>query len=104
MGAQRSAIAQNFISSKVCEALSRHGIGHDDPIREELEKDAEVAGVRDACVRVRGGSIDDRIAELRRDPRFASSFPADPPKVARSDMAKLRENFAAIAGGKVAVE
>jgi len=48
--------------------------------------------------------LDDRIEELRHDPRYAASFPADPPKVAKTDMRKLTENFAAIARGEVAVE
>lgn len=48
--------------------------------------------------------IDDRIKELRRDPSYATIFPADPPKVAKNDMGKLRENFSAIADGTVAVE
>ena len=83
----RSIVAQNFITSKVSEALTRYGIAHNDPIRQELEQDAEIDGTRDAWVRVRGVSIDDRIDELRRDPRFASSFPADPPRVAKGDAA-----------------
>ena len=48
--------------------------------------------------------LDDRINELRHDPTYAHSFPADPPKVAKTDMAKLKENFDAIAGGTVVVE
>jgi hypothetical protein len=100
----RSAIQQAFIDSKISEALSRHGVLYDaTALREELEQDAEIVGVRNAGVVVRGGSIDDRIAELRRDPRFESSFPADPPKVARGDIEKIRANFNAIAAGTVKV-
>jgi len=35
---------------------------------------------------------------------FLLSISADPPRVAKIDMAKLREKFAAIANGKIAVE
>ena len=48
--------------------------------------------------------LDDRIEELRRDPRFVGSFPPEPPKVASGDMVKLTENFVAICDGTIVVE
>jgi hypothetical protein len=99
-----SSITRQFISDEISRALARAGLGYDHPIRVVLEKDAEVVGLRDAAVRVRGQLPDDRIEELRRDPRFAGSFPVDPPKVARGDTAKLRANFEQIANGTTVVE
>jgi hypothetical protein len=100
----RSAIQQSFIESKISEALSRHGVDYNaTTLREELEKDAEIIGIRNAAVVVRGGSIDYRIAELRCDPRFESFFPADSPKISRTDLEKMRANFNAIAAGTVKV-
>ena len=105
----RSSTAQEFISDDINKALARAGLDYDHPIREVLNREAEIVGTREAVVRVRGERdqmlmLDDRIEELRHDPRYAASFPADPPKVAKTDMGKLTENFAAIARGEVAGE
>jgi hypothetical protein len=105
----RSAIARQFIYDEISRALSRHDLAHNNPLRHELEKDAVIEGVREAVVRIRderNGTvmIDDRIRQLKDDRRFRACFPTDPPRVARSDMANLRENFDAIATGKVTVE
>jgi hypothetical protein len=48
--------------------------------------------------------LDDRLAELRLDPSYAAVFPADPPKIAKGDMAKLCQNFEKIIDGTVCVE
>jgi hypothetical protein len=105
----RSSTAQKFIYDEITQALIRSGLCYDHPIRADLDARAEIVGVRDTVVRVRDERnqtlmLEDRIAQLRHDPRFAHSFPADPPKVARGDMRKLAENFDAIAAGKVGVE
>ena len=101
--------AQKFISDEISRALARAGLDYNHPIREVLDREAEIVGVRDAVVRVRGERdqmlmLDDRIEELRHDPSYAASFPADPPKVAKTDMGKLTENFDKIASGEVRVE
>ena len=44
------------------------------------------------------------INELRHDPSYAHSFPADRPKVAKTDMGKLTEYFDKVASGEVRVE
>jgi hypothetical protein len=105
----RNSTAQKFIYDDISGALARAGLPYDHPIREVLNREAEIIGTREAVVRVRNerGEMlmpDDRIEELRHDPRYASTFPPDPPKVARSDMRKLTENFAGIADGTVRVE
>src|ERR1035437_3898961 len=105
----RSSTAQKFISDEITQALLRAGLDYDHPIREVLDREAEIVGVRDAVVRVRDERnqmlmLDDRIEDLRHDPSYADSFPADPPKVAKTDMGKLTENFDKIASGEVRAE
>jgi len=105
----RSSTAQKFISDEITGALTRAGLDYDNPIREVLDREAEIVGVREAVVRVRGECsqmlmLDDRIEELRHDPSYAASFPTDPPKVAKTDMRKLTENFDKVASGEVRVE
>lgn len=101
---KRSAIAQQFIDSQINAALTRAGLSHGHPIRDVLDSSAEIVGTRDACVRVDdGSSLDDRIQELRGDPRFRASFP-NAPKVVRSDIEKMRVDFQQIANGTIVVE
>jgi len=74
-----------------------------------LNKCAEDTGVREAVVRVPDESgqlvtLDDRIKELRSDPRYSDIFPQPERIVAKGDMEQLTENFDAIAAGKVIVE
>lgn len=105
----RSSTEQKVISDEVTGALMRTGLDYDNPIRKVLETEAEIVGIRDAVVRVPGEggvmlTLDDRIEQLRCDPSHAASFPPDPPKVAKGDMAKLSENFEKIIDGSVSVE
>jgi hypothetical protein len=100
----RSSIQQAFVSTKVCEALTRANLPHNSAIRRVLEEESEVVGGRDAYVRCRGDvSLDERILEMREDPRFKNSFPAAKPVIAKSDTRSLTANFADIASGKVIV-
>ena len=100
----QSAIMQQFVADQVSGALTRGGLPRDHPMRALLIEEAVVAGVRDACVRVSGGSVslDDRVEQLKLDPRFGASVP-DPPKVARGDIERMRANFNEIAAGTVVV-
>ena len=105
----RSSTEQKFIHDEVTRALMGAHLDYDNPIRKVLEREAEIVGVRDAVVRVPGAgggmlTLDDRIEQLRLDPSHATSFPPDPPKVAKGDMAKLCENFQKIIDGTVCVE
>jgi hypothetical protein len=64
---------------------------YDHPVGKLLDREAEIVGLREPVVRVRGANgqllmLDDRIKELRHDPRYAAIFPADPPKVAKGDL------------------
>jgi hypothetical protein len=105
----RSSTEQKFIHDEVTRALMGAHLDYDNPIRAVLEREAEIVGVREAVVRVPGQNghmlmLDDRLADLRRDPSYAAVFPADPPKVAKGDMAKLCQNFEKIVDGTVCVE
>ena len=99
---------QRFISSEVTAALRRHGLAFDSPVSELLAAGATVAGDHEFSVRARanGGNsvtLDDRIEELKADPRYANLFP-NLPRVPHNDMSKLKAAFADIAAGKVQVE
>lgn len=108
-----SVTQQQFVDNKINQVLENAGVPiNNQALREELRKNAEVDITgREAAVRVkvnddRGDiSLSERLAELRSDASFRNQFPATPTKViAKGDMSKLRENFADIAAGKVAVE
>jgi hypothetical protein len=84
-------------------------LAHDHAIRALLEKSGVIAGTRQAVVRVPSESgelvtLDDRIKELKSDPRYSDFFPQPEKLVAKLDMQRLSENFEAIATGKVVVE
>jgi hypothetical protein len=97
----RSSTEQKFIHDEVTRALMGAHLDYDNPIRAVLEREAEIVGVREAVVRVPGQNghmlmLDDRLAELRRDPSYAAVFPADPPKIANSPWCKsgfVSKNF-----------
>jgi hypothetical protein len=104
-----SPIVQKFVTIEIGKALSRHRLPWDSPVRDDLESRAEVVGSREFAVRVtddagRSLSLDDRIAQLKDDQSFASCFPADPPRISRTDHEKVRANFARIANGETVVE
>lgn len=109
MGGQ-SSTTKAYISSEVVKALIGAHLPYDHPMRQELEEKAEIVGDdRNLYVRVpdgQGGRIllEDEIERLKHDPRYVATIPPSPPKVAKTDMGKLTENFAAIARGEVAVE
>src|SRR5512133_320273 len=105
----QSAVAKWFIERETGEAVKRAGLAHDHPVRALLEKSGVIGGVRQAVVRVPNESgelltLDDRIKELKSDPRYSDFFPQPEKLVAKLDMQRLSENFAAIATGKVVVE
>jgi hypothetical protein len=102
-------IVQKFLSNQITAALFRHGLSHDSRVRDDLEARAEVCGAREAAVRVcdesgRSISLDDRLGQLRHDPKYSDCFPAELPRVSRQDEKQLRDNFERIARGDVLVE
>ncbi|MGC1647557.1 MAG: hypothetical protein WA741_17195 [Candidatus Sulfotelmatobacter sp.] len=92
------------IRTCVLDALSNHGIAHDNPMRAELEANATIAGGSDSRVIMKSGnSLDVEIQNRLSSPRMNESFPTDSCTVAKSDSDSLRKNFADIAAGKVRV-
>jgi uncharacterized protein YfaP (DUF2135 family) len=88
----------------VRDALSRHGIEHDSPLRAQLEANATIAGGTDSCVVMKNGnSLDAEIENWGSSPRPAESFPTGSRTVAKSDTDGVRIHFADIAAGKVRV-
>ena len=104
---QLSAIKQTFVSTKIDAALSKVGLPVTSPLRALIERDAEASDGRDPWVYVarpdRNLTLDERVDELRSDKMFAHHFPKRAPTVDKRDIAKLSENFDAIASGKTIV-
>ena len=104
---QNTESMRRYIHREVVTSLVNSLLPPDHPIGEVLESEAQIVGQR-ACVRVidENGSwvmLEDRIKELKADPRFRDTIP-NPDRVAKGDVAGLRDNFEQIAAGKVAVE
>ncbi|MFZ1131946.1 MAG: hypothetical protein WCA97_20640 [Terriglobales bacterium] len=93
------------IRSCVRDALSRHGIAHDSPLRAQLEANATIAvGTDSRVVMKNGNSLDAEIENARSLPRpAAENFPTGSRTVAKSDTDGVRIHFADIAAGKVLV-
>jgi hypothetical protein len=99
------SIVQKFIATEIDRALTKHNISPSGGVRAEIEARVEMCG---AAIRVCDGnrilSLDDYISQLRHDARFEADFPAPLPRVSRSDITKLRDNFNQICDGTVIVE
>jgi hypothetical protein len=99
-----SAISEHVVKMAVLDACTRHGIGHDSQLRNQLESEAEILGSRDAYVTTSSGlSLDARIEELSHVAKFKSEIPSAKPTVSADDQASLTANFADIASGKIKV-
>lgn len=98
------ALRDFHIRTCVLDALSRHGIAHDNPMRAELEAHATIAaGDRSRVIMKNGNSLDVEIENRRSSPRLDESLPTTSRAVAKSDTDTLRKNFEDIAAGKVRV-
>jgi hypothetical protein len=100
---ERSYVAQQFVDNQIGHAMARAGLRTDHPIRRQLDMEAEITGTRDVVVRAKGESLDARITELKRDPKFAASLPQTA-RVAKNDMKELTKHFDQIAAGTTVVE
>ena len=101
----RDALKEFHIRSCVRDALSRHGIAHDNPVRAELEANATIgAGNNSRVIMKNGNSLDVEIQNRLNSPRMDVSLPAASRAVAKTDAESLRKNFAEIAAGKLRVE
>jgi hypothetical protein len=79
---QQTAIQQQFVNTKLDEALSRAGLPVDYPIRGWLDRDLEIADTgREPWVYVsrpdRDITLDERLAELKNDATPKHNFPKD---------------------------
>ena len=100
----RNPTAEKFVADEITKALERARLPYDHAIRTVLNAEAEIEGVREASVRCRGKSLDERIEDLRRDPSYAAIFPQPVGRVGRSDIRELTKNFDAIVSGAAVVE
>jgi len=103
----KTEIMRRFVHQEVLKALQRSNLAYDHPMCEVLEQEAEIVG-QPGCVRILDASdnwvmLENRIKELRADPRFRESVP-NPAKIARGDESSLRANFDEIAKGTAVVE
>jgi hypothetical protein len=92
------------IRTGVRDALSRHGIADDSPLRAQLEANATIAAGDNSRVIMKNGNaldveIQNRVNSSRRD----ETLPSASRTVAKSDAGSLRIHFADIAAGKVRV-
>src|SRR5580700_2992502 len=100
-----SAIEAHLVRVAVGESCSRHGIAHDSALAKQLEAESEIADGRNPVVRtMSGASLDERIEELARVPKFAASMPSPKPTVCASDMTSMSEHFDRIARGETIVK
>jgi hypothetical protein len=101
----RDALERFHIRSCVLDALSRHDIAHDSPLRAQLEANATIARGTDSHVVMRSGnSLDAEIENWLSSPSMAGSFPTGSRTLAKSDTDSVRNHFADIAAGNVRVE
>ena len=100
----RDTLKEFHIRSCVRDALSRHGIAHDSPLRAQLEANATIAGGTDSHVVMKNGnSLDAEIENRLSSPCMDESLPSASRTVSKCDADSLRKNFADIAAGKVRV-
>ena len=104
-----SAVARWHIEQESGEAVRRAALPYDHPVRAILEKSAVIAGVRQAVVRVPDESgelvtLDERIRQMKSDPRYSALFPQPEGRVPKGDGQRISENFDRIAAGTVEVE
>jgi hypothetical protein len=105
---ERTPIMQRFIDLEITKALVHSRLSYDHPMREVLDKEAEITGVRQAYAGVPDGQggwlmLQERIEQLKSDPRFRDSIP-NPTRVERNDELSVRNRFEQIAKGTAVVE
>lgn len=100
----RDALREFHIRTCVRDALSRHGIASDSPLRAQLEANATIAaGDSSRVIMKSGNALDVEIQNRLSSPRMDESLPSASRTVTKSDHDSLRKNFADIATGKVRV-
>lgn len=101
----KDAVKEFHIRTCVCDALTRHGIAHDSPLRAKLEANAMIAADDSSRVIMKNGnSLDAEIENWLSSQRMAENFSTGSRTVAKSDTDGVRNHFADIAAGTVRVE
>jgi hypothetical protein len=99
------ALRRFYIRTGVLDALSRHGLEHNSPLRAQLEANAIIAVGSDSYVVMKNGnSLDAEIENWLSSQRLAGSLPAGSRTVAKGDTDSVQKHFADIAAGTVRVE
>ncbi len=99
------ALRRYHIKNAVLDALGRHGIAHDHPMRAELEANATIAaGDPSHVIMKNGNSLDVEIQNRLISPPTDESLPNPSRTVAKNDTDGLRKNFDDIAAGNVTVK
>jgi len=99
----RTPSEESFVKGEIWSELGKAGLPPDHRIGAILDANAVIVSTgRDFAVRCDGMSLNQKVAEMRKDPRYFEQ----PGKVTydRNDIGKLSESFADIASGKVEVE
>ena|SRR5437899_12231027 len=100
--------ADRLIEAEINRALLRHGVSLTSAVKADIQEHLQVGSVCGQTVisvhddRDRLLTLDDYLAELKNDPKYARDFP-NVPQISAIDEAKLRTNFEKIARGQVAV-
>jgi len=98
------ALRKYHIRNAVLDALGRHGIPHDHPMRAELEANATIAaGDPSHVIMKNGNSLDVEIRGRLNSPRMDESLPAPSRTLPKNDTDGLRKYFDDIAAGRVTV-
>jgi len=101
-GVMRRASEDSYIKGEIGSALGRAGLPPDHRIAAILDFHSGIVSTgRDFIVRCDGMSLDQKVAEMRKDARY---FEQPGTKVDHRDMGKLRESFDDIVSGKTVVE
>ena len=100
--------ADRLIDAEINRALLRHGVALTSAVKADIQEHLEVGSVCGETVisilndRGRLLTINDYLAELKNDPKYARDFPSVP-RISVIDEAKVRVNFQKIARGEVEV-
>ena len=101
----RDTLKEFHIRTCVRDALIRHGIAYDHPMRAELEANATIAaGDSSRVIMKSGNSLDVEIRNRLSSSRMDESLPSTSRTVTKGDNDGMRIHFADIAAGKVRVE
>lgn len=100
----RDDLRKFHIGTCVRDALSRHGIPHDSPLREKLQANATIsAGTDSHVVMKNGNSLDAEIENWLSSRRPAGSFSTSWRTVGKNDTESVQDHFADIAAGRLRV-